>query len=846
MANNLIDGTADVFDELTGNITRTAETYLSLEKIIPNVTDLFVDQAGEIRKLNKELGNGSRLAADFRKEVAKVSADIGVSSARTLELVNATKEYHQGITASTESTLKFQKASGVSIDIIGKMSAKINVLGNISSKTYDAMYESILAVREAYGLTSDQMDEIIGLLSDYAVVMQASDAQMVKATNAASKFTSALTTVGIESSRVKEILNNMVDPDRLTDNLVLMNKMGITVNDMISGDPMTKLEGSIDNLKQLGQEIADIAKSNRLQANEMAKVYGLTLQEAIQLSELDTSEKALNTQKKLDEYRNETATLVESLNAFKQSLTGHIAMIINPILKGFEGLEGKLGLFSKGLVSVGAMLVGKFVLGKLKDGVMNIFGEAAKKFGQTVGDYLTQVENRSKMKVADAAGLTPKAAATVSESYGFGYDFAIRAQKRNAAAAQRLVKPGNKELTAGEIIEMNSQRIKDLFALEEQGKKLTGSELAAFNMRYGGIENLKAVRSGLTSSNIFTGAQFNEQLINNMGEFSRTRGDNRDKAANKIIDSLGNERFGFIKEFAKNQTQADKNAIAEVISGSKDYREALVNLETFFREKGLTDQIEKSTDALKAFDEEIVKSYKQNTEGKKALELANKTVEGNGIGADPLRNRFKAVIDGVGENVEAFFKNFGANVSKAFHGVVNFFKPANLLSILGKGLKIGGIGILAGVGAKFMASLSKNEKFQESMSTISEKISTIFDGIVKSIEPIIEPVANAITGLFNLLQPAIDWVSRVLGKIAGWFGGVINKAVSNISDNVSTISDTYKQEDLRTMQLGFGTYNATNDALIAKLNDIEYRIEGVTKRQDVQIDTTLNMVQGQQ
>ena len=839
MANNLIDGASDAFDELTGNITRTAETYLSLEKIIPNVIDLLSDQAGEIRKLNRELGNGSNFAADFRKEIDKVSANIGISSRKTLDLVNATKEYHQGITASTESTLKFQKASGVSIDIIGKMTAKINVLGNVSSKTYDAMYENILAVRDAYGLTSSQMDDVIGLLSDYAVVMQASDSQMERATTVMSKFTSALTSVGIASERVKEILNNMVDPDRLNDNLVLMNKMGITVNDMISGDPMTKLEGSIDNLKQLGQEISEIAKSNRLQANEMAKVYGLTLQEAIMLSELDTSEKALNTQKKLDEYRNEMATMVESLNSFKQAVIGNIAGIINPIMKGFESLEGKLGLFSKGLVTIGTMLVGKFILGKLKDGIMSIFGQAAKKFGETVSGYLIQVENRSRMKTTDAAKLTPKAADMLDQKYGFGYDFAIRAQRRNEAASQRFIKPEQK-MTAGEIIEMNSSLVNRLFALEEEGKKLTGSRLRAFENKYGGVENMRAARQNLTSSGIFTGSSFDESLTGEIGKFSRNKGAVKNKAAESIIDKLSsNERFSFLGDFAK--TQEDKNAVAEVIAGSNGYREALVNLETFFREKGLIDQIEKTTEALGAFDEEIVNSYTRNTEAKRAIKEANMTLDGNGIGANPLGNRFRAIGRGITENISAFAKDLSGNLKKAFHGVFNFLKPSNLLGILGKGLKIGGIGLLAGAGAKFMSSLSKNEKFQETMTTITETIGKVFDDIVKSMEPVIETMANVVTAIFNVLQTPINWIVKAIGGISRLIGGVLNKTVSNISDNVATISDTYKQEDLRTMQLAVGGYNSTNDAILSKLDGISYMIEGVHKRQDE--NTQVNYMQ---
>ena len=80
------------------------------------------------------------------------------------------------------------------------------------------------------------------------------------------------------------------------------------------------------------------------------------------------------------------------------------------------------------------------------------------------------------------------------------------------------------------------------------------------------------------------------------------------------------------------------------------------------------------------------------------------------------------------------------------------------------------------------------------------------------------------------MQPAIDWLSRVIGKVATWLGGKLNDTVSNISNNVSTISDSYKKEDLRTMMAAKVTgYDANNDAIVAKLGEMAYVIQDVSK-----------------
>lgn len=824
MANKILEGTQEGFESLTQTLDSTAKTYLSLEKIIPDVIDLFSQQASDVRMLNKELGNGSKLTADFRKEIIDISKSIGIASRDTIRLVEATKEYHQGITDSTEATLKFQKASGVSMGIIGKFAAKVNILGNISAKTHDEMYENILAVRDAYGLTDEQIGDVVVSLTNYAVATQASDEQILKASVSLSKFTSLLTSAGIEADRVATILDNMLDPDRMMDNVVLMNRMGITVNDMVSGDPTTKLEEGVVKLKELGQEIASIAKNNRLQASEIAKVYNLTLQEAIQLSELDTSEKALNTQKKLDEYRNETASLIDSLGAFKESVIGYAASLINPLLKGFEKLEGKMGLMSKGLIGVGTLLVSKWVLGKFRDGILSLFGEAARKFSNEMANYLGKVDSRMGAKNAEMVGLTPKRGGRAVYNYGWGLNYGVKAEDRRNEYNRTKLLSQRKNIDSGEIISSLQNQNEDLNKLIIELSGLSGRRKTAFEAKYGTketlLEQLNKVNNILDSSRT-TNLSFDDKVAERMSKYRNSN----EKDKGKTSASLA---FGFLEQMKLNNdikvNDSNKNQFAEIISGSKDTKEALLGLQEFFKSNNMSAEFLKIKEALDKLDDQTIKTIKNIDEAQQTLANGEKMVSGNA--APPLGVRLKMAGQGL-----------LTNIGTAFHKTLDVLKPTNLLKVLGKGLgkglKFGAIGLLGGIGVKFMASLSKNEKFQESMAAISEKISTIFDGIVASVQPIIEPVSNAIIGLFEFLQPAIDWLSKILGKISGWFGGVLNKSVSSISKNVSTISDSYKQEDLKTMVAATSLgYNAKNDSLSVQFGDMVNIVKDISKKID--------------
>ena len=158
---DILDSIGNGLDDMLGTLSDTAKKYVSLEEIIPSVNDLLISQAKDFKVLNKELGNGSKLSSQLRGEFANLSKQLGVSTRDIFELTSTTKNYHQGITGLTSSTLKFVKASGASTDILGNMISMMNVLDSVSSESLEGMYEDILAVRDAYGLTQEQLDETI-------------------------------------------------------------------------------------------------------------------------------------------------------------------------------------------------------------------------------------------------------------------------------------------------------------------------------------------------------------------------------------------------------------------------------------------------------------------------------------------------------------------------------------------------------------------------------------------------------------------------------------------------------------------------------------------------------------
>ena len=855
---DILEDAAVKLDSFLGNMGYTADTYLQLEKIIPAVTDLIGDQAKELRVLNKELGNGSKLTAQLRGDFAKLSKQIGVSTQDILELTSTTKNYHQGITGLTASTLKFIKASGASSDILGDMTAKMNILGNVSSESLEEMYEDLLAVRDAYGLTVEQLNGVIQSLDKYAVTTQASNEQIRQASVLMAEFTSRLTAVGMAADSVKNMLDSMIDPDKMMNNVVLMSKIGITVNDMVSGDPVAKLEGATEKLKQLGQEITNIAQTNRYQANEVAKVYNLTLEEATMLAELDTSDRALNTQKNLEQYRNEMATFADGLAALKNTIGGAISGPLAYVGEVLEKFGNTIGLIPKGLTALLGIWLGKKLINKLREGLASVMGEAAKKFSSSISEgmskYLGEVDARMKTKTADIAGEKEgikNRNKEKPEKLGFGYNY--------KAKQERIFNERNIQQKVTGPAQDYEQLLKYRDSLNEKKKKAEDTSLPKAERDYyikmtKGFDDIIKKIDAIEASGVGVTQKFGEEggeVEKAKKSWQNAKDKDKDKAAGTFMSNsfqdLGLEQFNkggelHDKLFKPGEGREKISEVLAAASGDgKTSVQALNSLIDFFKNSDLDyadDAIKVLNTRLNELVEDSETNAKQLNEIHKTTRLAARADEGVNKKASPL-----ALVQGAGVGIANTFNNLVGGIKEIPGKIGGFFNalPGKIFGGLGKMAKMAGISILAILGKKVLEALSKNEEFQKAMESITGAIGGVFDVLVAALEPLFQPLADLVTGLLKLIQPLLDAITWLLSKVAKFLGGAINKitsGISSITNSVSTIEESYKEEDLRTMVGAQGQYNAATDnvEIIGLLKDITHQMDGVRSNQKENTD----------
>lgn len=811
-----INDTLEGLAGLTDRLQDTAETYLGLEKIIPGVLDLFVDQSKEIRNLNKELGQGSKSISAFKAGIAAMSGQIGVGTRETIELLNTTKKYHQGLNETTAATLKFVKASGASSDILGNLTSKMKIMGVVSEETLTRTYENLLSVRDAYGLTNDEVDNIISSITKYTVATQATSDQIDRATASLAKFTSQLTSAGMEAERVKEIVDNMLDPDRMTDNLVLMNKLGISVNDMVSGDPIAKLEGSTEKLKQLGQEIATIAKTNRFQANEMAKIYGLTLEEATTLSTLDTSEKALNTQKKLDQYRNEMASFSESIKSFKDKMVGVISGPLSIFGKVLENLGNAIGLFGRGVGGIISIYFINKLLKRIRDGLYDIVGQAAKRFGSEMGKYLSQTEERSKQKMADTKAFGPKSPLGEGLDYGRTRNYKLNAERRRDEfnLSSGRVKPGRANLSKGEMVEFLQSEMNNINDLRKHRATLAkdSEEAKIFDNTYGARIDSFMEKFGGVMDDMFKKSEKDEKIFKAYGFDNWGKLSDKDK-----IGKFGDFEASLRKDFGINVDnfgleKIDNNKIAELAgasSGPKEFMEKLIEFYKQSNDPRAADYIKNITEQQEKYNEELLNQYGNINKLNEATKSYNKI----------LNDSKKGLL----KNVSNFFSGLRTNIATF---AMKHFNPMKLL--LGAG-SIAGIGVISKLTSSLVSNLKQNEEVKE----VTKDISTKFSNFLENIQPAIDGVAKFISSIYSLIEGPLNSILNWTSKVANSIGTSLGKVAGNISDSVATIEDSYKEKDLREMMLVKGDfgYDAATDSIIAKIEDVTKEVSKMVKNQ---------------
>lgn len=319
-------------------LLNTTGTFFSLEKVVPEIQTLL-ELNTNIKMVSAQLGVAAKQSAGFNNQISNMSMFSGLATDSLLKVVSVATKYNKILgTEAVKSAVKFSDATGLDSTRVGEFTSKMMAMGAMSDETYDAMLGKLLQTRDTYGLSTDAMGSLLETTENYYITLGKTNKEIIEASGNMAEFVSRMNSAGIETEIATDILDKMINPDKMQDNIMLMNRLGVSISDMVVGNPVKNLETVAPRLKALAEEIT--SQPNRMLANEMAKMYGYTLKEMQQMTKIETDQKVIAEQKTLDEYRTQIQTAQQGLKDVTNQVLGAFTLGINAAAQGITKIIG--------------------------------------------------------------------------------------------------------------------------------------------------------------------------------------------------------------------------------------------------------------------------------------------------------------------------------------------------------------------------------------------------------------------------------------------------------------------------------------------------------------------------
>ena len=738
---------ASVIDNLAsnilGNVGTTLENSFTLTSILPEITEIK-DTARELKILNTTLGNINKSTKSLSGNINSVVKSTGLLKSELVGVSRAAAQYNKILSTSMlRSTGMFQEATQMNAETLGDFIGKLTSLGKISDESSEAMFSTILRTREAYGLSNDSMNSLTESILNYASTIKTANVANEQVISGMTIFASKIRSVGFEAEYATDLIDKMINPDRIEDNLMLLSRLGISMQDAMFGDPLAdgKIEKSLEKLQKLAKDT--VANPNRIVANEIAKIYGMTYNEMVKLSKMDLSKDTIDQTKKLEQYRQDVQTAFEGATQIKETILGVVAEAGNKVAKIFSPLYEAIGpkglayalIASSGLIIKGISSITDKVRYSLTRTTTNIFADALEESFSRVSKKKQAMSQLSSGITAAGANKVDVETSNRQFSALMGYNMKNRNPYQkdfyNDAYQSRLSK--NQSANTETIQKMIEQTLSKRTELETYKNTLGNSEWE--QRRATGIENLT------------------DKLDNNLKNLYNS------KEGNKIFNDMVNKSTDALRESEINREYTKDllgklQAQSEILRNTDpakylELQEPLNSLRNQLAEENSivarnTKEMETLTAIQKRSGEELSLSNRQLRSATAAIAKAEKKLarrEQYGLSADASKLQVFGAMAGSG------IKSVAGSIGGALKSSMKFGL---------QGMAIGAaIGIVGKLGGALMDGLKKNEKFQE---------------LQESWQKVRARVADTITGwitkLVGFLEKPMNALSNFLAKIS--------------------------------------------------------------------------------
>lgn len=285
-----------------------------------------------------------------------------------------------------KTSVGMSQAFGMSTDQATEFIKSLYKIGGLSQKEVAGAADAMANVQYQLGLTASEASGVatqVGSMTRTMKVFGGRVKDINAMTKGVAKLNVAFAKAGLSAEEANTMLTGMLDPDKLEENILLFQGLGMSASDaigMMTGDT-SKLANMDERMVQLAKNLKSQYGGNVFALKEMAKQYGMSLEQVQSLSQLTADDLKMkkeesDLQTQADKARASMAAQLQKvwnqLNVIMQAFALPVIELLTPVLGIITKIVGFIStLLMKWREMNGVIgLMGKIVTGLIGAGLL--------------------------------------------------------------------------------------------------------------------------------------------------------------------------------------------------------------------------------------------------------------------------------------------------------------------------------------------------------------------------------------------------------------------------------------------------------------------------------------------
>lgn len=367
-----LTGTQKAVKAISESVHDIASSVTGLGKILgagalagffTNLVKDAIKLDNEMTKLSMRMGKGREGIKELKGAVNGLQKEFGASYEEASDLITSLSEtkYVGNIKEAAAAINLFSRATGTSASSALQLTDVLSKGAGLSDKAITAMYAGMTKVQQRVGISKAGMEALTSSIQQAAISMVAmgkTGGDIQKVTNNMTALVGALEKAGVSAQESTQLLDQLLDPDRIEDNIMLYSQLGISMEDALSGN--ISLDGMDSQLKEMAQRIVDMGP---IAGSQFAKSMGMSYKQATQMAKMESGA--------MGEVADAAQTSEEQALDTLKDLESQTEAVFEKANRGLNKIEGVL----RGLPGV-LLIAMPVVISKIKDMLAGGFKEA--------------------------------------------------------------------------------------------------------------------------------------------------------------------------------------------------------------------------------------------------------------------------------------------------------------------------------------------------------------------------------------------------------------------------------------------------------------------------------------